>query len=90
MVTCGGVESAATLCRLRHRDAHLALDTLSDHDSSASGSSASCLLALPPEPSSTIIHRDTLGMAASMSSDGRGAATNKEGALERNPMEASF
>lgn len=76
MPTCSGVESAATLCRLRHRDAHLALETLSDHDSSASGSSA-CLLALPPQPNRTIIHRDTLGITASISSDVQGNETKR-------------
>lgn len=86
--TCSGVESAPTLCRLRHRDAHRALATLSDHDSSESGSSA-CLLALPPELSSTIIHRDTRGMAASMSSDSRDSR-NKEGRLKKESDGGQF
>lgn len=84
------VESAPSLCRLRHRDAHRALETLCNHDSSESGSSG-CLLALPPGPNSTIIHRDTLGIAASISSDSRRQkGTKKRARWRRNPMEAGF
>ena len=63
-LTCCGVDSAATLCRLRHRDAHLALETVSDQVSSSSPPSASpcCLLAHTPQPERTIIHRDRLVM----------------------------
>lgn len=64
LLTCCGVDSAATLCRLRHRDAHLALETVSDQVSSSSPPSASpcCLLEHTPQPERTIIHRDRLVM----------------------------
>lgn len=60
-LTCRDVESAATLCKLRHRDAHLALETLSGQDSSSSVS-ARCFLAETPELRRKIIHRDRLIM----------------------------
>ncbi|CAB1426183.1 unnamed protein product [Pleuronectes platessa] len=62
VLTWSDGESAATLCRLRHRDAHLALDILSGQDSSSSAS-ARCFLAHTPEPRSKIIHRDALLVA---------------------------
>lgn len=62
-LTCSGVESAATLRKPRHRDAHLALDTLSVQDSSSSVSSR-CLLAQTPELNRRIIHRDRLAVTA--------------------------
>lgn len=65
--------SAATLWRLRHRDAHLALDTLSGHDPSSSSVSARCFLALTPEPRRKIIHRESIVFAM------RGAAEEAEG-----------
>ena len=57
------MESAATLCNLRHRAEHVALATLSDHDSSSSASSC-CFLAHTPEPRRKIIHSERLGSAA--------------------------
>lgn len=66
VLTCGGERSAAapTPCRLMHRDAHLALETLSDQvpTSSSSLSSSSvkerCFLVLTPVLSRKIIHSD--------------------------------
>lgn len=90
VLTCSGVESAATLCKLRHRDAHLALDTLSDQDSSSSASSC-CLLAQTPELNRRIIHRDRLVAAAllvaSILSGERAGAVEQEDALGTNLME---
>lgn len=65
-LTCGGVESAATLCKLRQRDAHLARETLGLASSSSSPSPpefARCFLARTPElRRRKIIHRDMFVM----------------------------
>lgn len=63
-LTCSGVESAATLCRLRQRDAHLARETLGPAAAASSSASspaelARCFLARTPElMRRKIIHRD--------------------------------
>lgn len=80
--TCSGLESVATLRRLRHRDAHLALETLSAQDSSASPSSCH-FLAGAPGLQSRIIHRDKLVLKAP-----RTASISSGSAAEKQEDEA--